>query len=359
MTDLSSMQLALTLANAASAAGEVPVGAVVLKDGVVIATGRNAPIEAHDPTAHAEIVALRAAALVLGNYRLDECELFVTLEPCAMCAGAMLHARLKRVVFGASDPKTGAAGSVVHLFSNAQLNHQTQVQGGVLADECAILLQDFFKKKREQIRVHSSPVRDDALRTPVARFAHWPDYPWQPRYVSDLCSLNRLRLHFIDEGPREAAQTYLCLHGKQSWSYLYRHMIQDLLTAGHRVVAPDLIGFGMSDKPKKQSFHTLQWHQQMLLEFIERRCLTNVMVVVPHVDIIPGLTSFMLSEPWYRGLLVAPIIFDVEDAPFQAPFPDRGHRAALRAFFSMKRVLDNTVAAGEASPDSAFTKTVE
>ncbi len=144
------MQLALAQAALASAAGEVPVGAVVVRDGVVIACGYNAPIASHDPSAHAEMQALRAAARVLGNYRLPGCELFVTLEPCAMCAGAMLHARLKRVVYGATDPKTGAAGSVINLFAQSQLNHQTHVQGGVLTQECATMLQAFFKQRRTQ-----------------------------------------------------------------------------------------------------------------------------------------------------------------------------------------------------------------
>jgi tRNA(adenine34) deaminase len=121
------MGLALEQARQAAAAGEVPVGAVVVKDGQVIATGRNAPIASHDPTAHAEVVALREAARVLGNYRLEGCTLYVTLEPCAMCSGAMLHARVDRVVFGAADPRTGVAGSVLNLFDHTQLNHQTQV----------------------------------------------------------------------------------------------------------------------------------------------------------------------------------------------------------------------------------------
>ena len=146
------MQLALLQAQAAAAEGEVPVGAVVVHQGQVIATGRNAPIEGHDPTAHAEIMALRAAAKALGNYRLPECELYVTLEPCAMCSGAMLHARLKRVVFGAADPKTGAAGSVVNLFDQPQLNHHTAWHGGVLADEAAALLRDFFSRRRLEKR---------------------------------------------------------------------------------------------------------------------------------------------------------------------------------------------------------------
>lgn len=150
MTDEEAMQLALAQAALAAAAGEVPVGAVLLRNGVLIAVGHNAPIARHDPSAHAEMQALRAAAQLLGNYRLPECELFVTLEPCAMCAGAMLHARLKRVVFGASDPKTGAAGSVINLFEQSQLNHQTQVQGGLLTQDCAAVLQAFFKLRRTQ-----------------------------------------------------------------------------------------------------------------------------------------------------------------------------------------------------------------
>ncbi len=148
MQDSDFMQRALEQAKLAGLAGEVPVGAVIVKDGIVIATGRNSPITDHDPTAHAEIKALRAAAQLLGNYRLVDCELFVTLEPCTMCVGAMLHARLKRVVFGAFDAKTGAAGSQSNVFDNTQLNHQTLVQGGVLAEECALVLQNFFKSKR-------------------------------------------------------------------------------------------------------------------------------------------------------------------------------------------------------------------
>jgi len=138
------MAVALAEARQAADAGEVPIGAVLVKDGRVVASGRNAPISLHDPSAHAEINALRAGGAALGNYRLDGCELFVTLEPCAKCAGAMLHARLARVVFGAPDPKTGAAGSVLDLFRETRLNHRTAVQGGVLADECQALLQGFF-----------------------------------------------------------------------------------------------------------------------------------------------------------------------------------------------------------------------
>lgn len=144
------MRQALAQAQEAWALGEVPVGAVVVKEGQVIATGFNQPISSQDPTAHAEVVALRAAANILGNYRLPGCELYVTLEPCVMCVGAILHARLSRVVFGAQDPKTGACGSIINLFEQEQLNHQTSVEGGVMADECGALLREFFAERRNQ-----------------------------------------------------------------------------------------------------------------------------------------------------------------------------------------------------------------
>ena len=142
------MALALAQAQLAWDRGEVPVGAVVVKNGEVIATGFNQPISGHDPTAHAEIVALRAAADKLGNYRLPGCELYVTLEPCIMCSGAMLHARLARVIYAATDPKTGACGSVVNPFDHPSLNHHTEVVGGVLADQASSLLRAFFAERR-------------------------------------------------------------------------------------------------------------------------------------------------------------------------------------------------------------------
>lgn len=142
------MRLALMEAERAAAAGEVPVGAVVVREGEVIGRGHNQPVGTHDPSAHAEMQALREAAARLGNYRLDGCTLYVTLEPCAMCAGAMLHARLPRVVYGAADPKTGAAGSVVDLFAEPRLNFHAEVTGGVLAEACGALLSGFFAARR-------------------------------------------------------------------------------------------------------------------------------------------------------------------------------------------------------------------
>jgi tRNA(adenine34) deaminase len=142
------MRVALELAGQARAAGEVPVGAVVVKDGEIVGRGYNQPISAHDATAHAEIVALRDAAARLENYRLIGCELYVTLEPCVMCAGAIMHARIARLVYGAKDPKTGACGSVADPFSEPRLNHHTVVTGGVLGAESAGLLQSFFASRR-------------------------------------------------------------------------------------------------------------------------------------------------------------------------------------------------------------------
>ena len=142
------MRAALEEARAAAEAGEVPIGAVAVIGGEVVARGQNRVLRDVDPTAHAEIVAMRAAAKAIGNYRLVDCELFVTLEPCAMCAGAMMHARLKRLVYGAADPKAGAAGSVLEVLNHPRLNHQMAITAGVLAEECGALLREFFRERR-------------------------------------------------------------------------------------------------------------------------------------------------------------------------------------------------------------------
>jgi tRNA(adenine34) deaminase len=148
MTDLEFMQAALTEARLAAEAGEVPIGAVVVREGEIVARGQNRVLRDLDPTAHAEIVALRAAAAAIGNYRLPGCTLYVTLEPCAMCAGAMIHARLDRLVFAAADPKSGAAGSVLAVLNHPQLNHRMQIEEGILAEDAAELLRSFFRERR-------------------------------------------------------------------------------------------------------------------------------------------------------------------------------------------------------------------
>jgi len=148
MSDLEFMRAALEEARSAAAAGEVPVGAVVVQRGAIIGRGQNCVLRDLDPTAHAEMAALRAAARALGNYRLAECSIYVTLEPCAMCAGAMVHARLERLVYGAADPKAGAAGSVLGVINHPRLNHVMEASGGVLAEECGELLRGFFHERR-------------------------------------------------------------------------------------------------------------------------------------------------------------------------------------------------------------------
>ena len=401
MNDEDFMALALAQAKIAGDAGEVPVGAVVVRQGEVIAIGRNTPIAEHDPTAHAEIVALRAAAQVLGNYRLDECELFVTLEPCAMCSGAMLNARLKRVVFGALEPKTGAAGSVINLFEQPQFNHQTELRGGVLAEKGRALLQVFFRQRRFAQREASRlrlPLRDDALRTPDAAFQGLSEYQWPPHYLGDLPSLNGLRMHYLDEQDAflracdTPARTYLCLHGSPAWSYSFRNLIPSLLQSGHRVVAPDLIGFGKSDKPKKDGFHTFIRHRQILLELVETLDLQNIVLVLVGQGIPLGLTLPVAAAGRYQGLRIMdstmqspeddlplkdgfsiwsqihsgfPVRYgkqsqDTNDLPikletdsaYDAPFPDRGYRAAIRAFQAMALNCEN-------SDFSAITHEVE
>ncbi len=148
MSDTAYMQVAMELATQAADAGEVPVGAVVVRDGAIVGRGYNQPVAESDPTAHAEIMAMRDAGKTLGNYRLADCDLYVTLEPCVMCAGAIMHARIRRVIFGARDPKTGACGSAIDLFAQPHLNHHAEVTGGILADEAVVLLQDFFSRRR-------------------------------------------------------------------------------------------------------------------------------------------------------------------------------------------------------------------
>lgn len=334
-TDAQAMQLALQQACLAWDKGEVPVGAVVLHQGAVIAVAHNAPIVMHDPSAHAEMLALRAAAAHLGNYRLDDCELFVTLEPCAMCAGAMLHARLKRLVFGATDPKTGAAGSVINLFNHPQLNHQTQVLGGVLAPECANLLRDFFRQQRQRKTLSASPLRQDALRTPLSRFESLPTLPGKACDVHDLPTLQGLRLHYVLGGPPNAARTLVYLHGSREWSLAWQHMMLADLEGGACVMALDLIGFGKSDKPKKAEAYTLSWHAQVVADLMERLDLFNVELVLPAADDgvihLLGELTMTLAAP-----RVARLVFMKTDpmspSALEAPFLSQGYRAVFRAF---------------------------
>ena len=321
--DIGFMQLALRQAQAAADAGEVPVGAVVVRAGQVIASAHNAPLASLDPTAHAEVNAMRAAAQALGNYRLDDCTLYVTLEPCAMCSGAALHARFKRVVFGATEPKTGAAGSVLNLFANEHINHQTQVTGGVLADECAAVLQDFFEQRRVQQQLRKVPLREDALRTPDGAFAGLDVPLAMSHFSADLPTLEGLRLHWFDNRKDGQAAPHVYLHGLDGWSVQYMAQLQST----EPVVALDLPGFGMSDKPKKVATHRIAWHAQVLSEFLASLQPAPVALHAPRV-MAPLLTKLALPIHWIESLALPAALRD-------APYPDRGHMAGPRALSTL------------------------
>lgn len=332
--DLHFMQLALRQAHEAALAGEVPVGAIVVRAGQVIASGRNSPLASIDPTAHAEINALRAAAKSVDNYRLDDCTLYVTLEPCTMCSGALLNARLKRVVFGATEPKTGAVSSVVRLFDNPQLNHQTQWQGGVLAQECANVLQVFFEQRRHAHQQKKTPLRDDALR-PSDDLWRTFDLPFAwSRFETQWPSLNGLRLHWFDNQTPESSgvtpQVYL--HGLESWSASYLSH----LAAHPSAIAIDLPGFGLSDKPKKESAHTVAWHVSVLCDFFKHAApqVRDVFAPASLQGLIKPLQQ-TLPHLAFHTIAQEPQVGDPQ--LMQAPYPDKGHLAgprALSAIFS-------------------------
>lgn len=355
------MQLALEQARLAATLGEVPVGALVVKDGRLLSVGRNAPVADHDPTAHAEVVALREAARVLGNYRLNGCTLYVTLEPCAMCSGALLHARVERVVYGAPDPKTGAAGSVVDLFALPNLNPQTRVQGGVLARECGQLLRDFFSARRR----NPFPLRDDALRTPADRWEGLGHWPWRAHTANDWPELGGLQLAWFDtagalaqptRAPDAGGLVCVCLHPDGAWSYAYRHLAAALTHMGWRVLMPDLIGFGQSDKPKKPQWHTPERHAQVLHAWAARVGITQAVWLVPQGEVAAHIASELLRQHADLASTVVLLKARLADAPepsslcdtdltsYHAPFADSGYRAGARAFGAQ------TVPSGLAAP---------
>ena len=376
------MRAALEQARAAADAGEVPVGAVVVRDGQIVGWGFNHPIGTHDPSAHAEIEALRDAAKRLGNYRLDGCALYVTLEPCAMCAGAILHARLDRVVWGAAEPRTGAGGSVLDLFAQAALNHHTAVTAGVLAHEAAALLTEFFGKRRVQQKqqaLASHPLRDDALRTPDALFAPALDCACPSCFYSEWPALGGLRLHTKDSAgqnppPAAAARQWLLLPGLPAQQGLFREFAAVLAERVDRVVAPDWLGLGRSDKPKKDNRLGDAQQLAMLQDLVYQLHLEGEqgLVVVAHGDAarlaqalvaqqaalgkpVQGLWLIDPPNPaapsadyrlWLEQLARKPALgiaaalgtsavdaaMDADRQQWAAQFPDKGYRAGLRAW---------------------------
>ncbi|MEW6695196.1 tRNA-specific adenosine deaminase [Tepidimonas thermarum] len=336
-TDDRYMAEALALARQAAEAGEVPVGAVVVRDGVIVGRGHNQPVTSGDPTAHAEIVALREAARALGNYRLTDCTLYVTLEPCAMCAQAALHARLSRVVYGAPEPRTGAAGSVVDLFAQPLLNAHTAVQGGVLATAARDLLRAFFAQRRAQRRAQAQPLRDDALRTPASAF----HAVWQRAAAWGIAAAashtaampDGLRLHWLDLGPADATLPWLCLHGPMAWWPQWGPWLPPRVAAGDRCLVPDLIGFGQSDKPKKPAWHTPQRHAAVLSDWLDTLAVGPCRVALaPGAEwLLPALRARLGERIRAEVAVPAPDLLPPAAQWLDAPFPDRGHRAGPRA----------------------------
>jgi tRNA(Arg) A34 adenosine deaminase TadA len=341
------MRQALAAARRSAEQGEVPVGAVLVRrqpgtTGAaaveLLACTHNQPIAQHDPTAHAEMLALREAAARLGNYRLDDCELYVTLEPCAMCAQAMLHARIRRVVFGASEPKTGAAGSVLDLFAYRELNHQTEVVAGVLAVECAELMRDFFARRRSQSRLAAVPLRQDALRTPERRFAAaWELFPAlraSSHHELGLPECEGLRLHGIDTGPQSSSVAWLALHDSQAWWPQLARWALARHAEGQRVLLPDLIGFGQSDKPKKVAWHSLEGHAELLLAWVRSRGVSTFYVTYAKKQKQLAETIGKTGSQIVKKIsaLDDDELFRLSDELATAPYPDAGHRAAQRAW---------------------------
>lgn len=342
LDDETCMRLALAQAKLAAERGEVPVGAVLVRresgEVRVLACAHNAPISLRDPTAHAEIQVLREAAHSLDNYRLDDCEVYVTLEPCAMCAQALLHARVKRVVFGATEPKTGAAGSVLNLFAVPELNHHTKVVAGVLANDCADVMRTFFEGRRRSAKLHAEPLREDALRTPThafdAAWEHWSILRGASRMLQDIPAFEGLRFHYLDVGGGGLGTVWLALHGPDGWWPQWAEWALARERQGERVLVPDLIGFGQSDKPKKANWHSLQTHVQGLMQWLQRLGVDRLrLAVAPGQEQLANALVLALGSDaaaldtqagWQAGVL--------SSALKNMPYPDEGHRAAQRAW---------------------------
>jgi len=342
LDDETCMRLALAQAKLAAERGEVPVGAVLVRresgEVRVLACAHNAPISLRDPTAHAEIQVLREAAHALDNYRLEDCEVYVTLEPCAMCAQAMLHARVKRVVFGATEPKTGAAGSVLNLFAVPELNHHTKVVAGVLANDCADVMRTFFEGRRRSAKLHAEPLREDALRTPAhafdAAWEHWSPLRGASRTLQDIPAFEGLRFHYLDVGGGGLGTVWLALHGPDGWWPQWAEWALARERQGERVLVPDLIGFGQSDKPKKANWHSLQTHVQGLVQWLQRLGVDRLRLAVA-----PGQEQLATALVLALGADTA--VLDAQagkqagvltSALKNMPYPDAGHRAAQRAW---------------------------
>lgn len=357
------MQLALEQARAGERAGEIPVGAAILLDGKVVAVGYNQAISGCDPTAHAEIVAIRAAAKALGNYRLDRCEMYVTLEPCAMCMGAILHSRIAKLYFGAPDPKTGACGSVLNLPGDSRINHHCEVAGGISQAQCAQHLTDYFQRLRKDRRISRRPLREDALRLEKTVLA--PFVPnAEPVQRDDLEASKGLGVHVWQHrhAPSNPRCLVLCLHGATSWSYIYHDLLSIDIPPDVMVCAIDLPGHGNSDKTKTGTEFDIAFQLGIINALVVQTKAKTVHIVAQDIgcelgvwlagenpDRIHGMTflnpvcsDFLASADKYKPTCSIrsrqQFIAHIADqcGPDQhaiealcAPYPDAGHMAGL------------------------------
>jgi len=345
------MQVALQQAHGAAQKGEVPVGAAIYQNGVLIAKAHNAPIAHCDPTAHAEVLVLQEAAKVLGNYRLQDCTLYVSLEPCAMCAGAIFNARVREVVFAAKDAKSGVAGSVLNLFEDARINHHTRVRGGVLAQESVQLLQSFFQSQRQWIRQEASAakrfLREDALRKPITEISGFEAPHAQSAYhvLQGPDPLKGMRLHYRQMpalGELVGKKTYLCLHGANTSSNFFepllialgRSLTSDLPfstpLAAPRVLVPDFLGHGASDRFKKPQAHRFAGGMQALLEWMEEVDVQELEVITHDASLVWGLVLKALMPQRVSSLVMV--------NPSWKPDLARGESAAGERSAPLKKV---------------------
>ncbi|MDT8991645.1 tRNA adenosine(34) deaminase TadA [Curvibacter sp. APW13] len=278
------MARALELAHQAAAVGEVPVGAVVVDStGTIVGEGHNRTISESDPTAHAEVVALRAAAKMQGNYRLNDCTLYVTLEPCPMCMGAIFHSRIRALFFGATDPKGGACGSVVGLDTDKRLNPHCVVHGGVLADACSDVLRSYFRDLRVHHAFQRRRVREDALRMPsdslLAKYVPGAE----GLVVDDLSSAQGLRVHVWAKGQRTdsepPARLLLCLHSIGQWAWQFADLLREDLPADVMLMCVDLPGHGQSDKSKSGWEFDQSYQLNVLGEILDRFATSPVVLL--------------------------------------------------------------------------------
>jgi tRNA(Arg) A34 adenosine deaminase TadA len=332
--DAAMMRLALDEAKQASVCGEVPVGAVILCNGIVVAKSSNSVIQNCDPTSHAELLAIRRACHSLQRSRLNDCTLYVTLEPCTMCSGAIFGAQMARVIYAAAEPKTGASGSVINVYSNRHVNHHTQIHGGLLQEESVELLQEFFvnirKKQQENRSTSQQKLRPDMIRSDSKNGMIFLPDGMQSHYKNDWPSAPGVRLHWLSGGFVGAViPPFLLLHPIPLWSAWFTPYIESIFDQA-LIYALDRLGCGFSDKPKKFSIEWVSLEQQLLMDWIESLPISLFRLVASKKD--QSTVTYVLEKYSHQCLEVLWLedVISKKNTHYewlQAPFPNEGHAA--------------------------------